>query len=56
MTERAQWLCELAGGVSALAGLVVVGAAFWGALGAGLALLVAAVPLIVAGNLRRGDS
>ncbi|MFE2936673.1 hypothetical protein [Streptomyces sp. NPDC059278] len=56
MNERAQWLCELAGAAAALAGVVVVGAALWGALGAGLALMAVAVPLVVVGNLRRGDS
>ena len=54
MQERAQWVCELSGLVAGAAGMVTVGAAQCGVLGAGLALLVVAVPLVVMGNLRRG--
>jgi hypothetical protein len=50
--ERAQWLCELAGLAAAGAGAVVVGVALGGVFGAGLALLVLSVPLIIAGNVR----
>ena len=56
MNERAQWLCELAGLIAAVAGVVVVAVALWSVLGAGLALLAVSLPLIVVGNLRRGDS
>lgn len=56
MNERAQWLCEMAGLAALVLGLVVVGASLWGGLGAGTVLLVVAVPLLVVGNLRRGDS
>ena len=52
MHERAQWLCELAGAAAGTAGAVVVGVALGGVLGAGLALLVLSVLLIVAGNVR----
>ncbi|MFF7365825.1 hypothetical protein [Streptomyces sp. NPDC008125] len=55
MHERAQWVCELAGAAAAFTGAVVVGAALWGALGAGLALLCLSVPLIVAGNLSKEE-
>ncbi|WP_299542043.1 hypothetical protein [uncultured Streptomyces sp.] len=55
MPDRAQWVCEVAGAAAAVAGAVVVGAALWGALGAGLALLCLSVPLIVAGNLSREE-
>lgn len=52
MHERAQWLCELAGAVAGMAGAVVVGVALGGVLGAGLALMVLSVLLLVAGNVR----
>lgn len=56
MSERAQWVCELAGLVAAVVGIVVVAVALWSLLGAGLALLAVSVPLVVLGNLRgKGD-
>lgn len=51
MDERVQWLCELCGLAAGAAGLVLVGAALGGVLGAGLALLVASVGLVVLGNV-----
>ena len=54
MRERAQWVCELSGLGAGAAGVVVVAAGLWGVLGAGLALLGLAVPLVVVGNLRSG--
>ncbi|MBH0246114.1 hypothetical protein ABMX48_29475 [Streptomyces cavourensis] len=56
MSERAQWVCELAGLIAAVVGIVVVAVALWSLLGAGLALLAVSVPLVVLGNLRgKGD-
>ncbi|WP_186343514.1 hypothetical protein [Streptomyces sp. CFMR 7] len=56
MSERAQWVCELAGLIAAVVGIVVVSVALWSLLGAGLALLAVSVPLVVLGNLRgKGD-
>ncbi|MGW3437062.1 hypothetical protein ACWDB3_07760 [Streptomyces bacillaris] len=56
MSERAQWVCELAGLVAAVVGIVVVAVALWSLLGAGLALLAVSVPLVILGNLRgKGD-
>lgn len=56
MTDRAQWVCELAGLIAAVVGVVVVAVALWSLLGAGLALLAVSVPLVVLGNLRsKGD-
>lgn len=56
MNDRAQWVCELAGLIAAVAGVVVVAVALWSTLGAGLSLLAVSLPLLVLGNLRKGDS
>lgn len=56
MSERAQWVCELAGLIAAVIGVVVVAVALWSLLGGGLALLAVSVPLVILGNLRsKGD-
>ena len=51
MHERVQWVCELAGITAGVAGLVLIGAALAGTVGAGGALLVAGAVLIIAGNV-----
>lgn len=51
-----QWLYEACGLVAGTAGAVLVGAALGGALGAGLALLPAAVVLLVLGNMTGGGN
>ncbi|WP_228995314.1 hypothetical protein [Streptomyces sp. DH8] len=56
MSERAQWVCELAGLIAAVVGIVVVAVALWSLLGAGLALLAVSVPLVIVGNLRSRES
>lgn len=52
MDERVQWLCELCGLAAGAAGLVLVGAGLAGVVGAGLALLLVGVALVVLGNVR----
>ncbi|URM90409.1 hypothetical protein LUW75_10840 [Streptomyces sp. MRC013] len=54
MHDRIQWLCELAGMAAGAAGMVLISAALGGLLGAGLALLVLSVPLLVIGNMKGG--
>lgn len=56
MNDRAQWVCELAGLIAAVTGVVVVAVALWSVLGAGLALLAVSLPLLIIGNARKGDS
>ncbi|MFI7014142.1 hypothetical protein [Streptomyces sp. NPDC050164] len=54
MDERMQWVYEACGLAAGTAGLVLVGAAVAGALGAGLALIPVAGVLLVLGNATGG--
>ncbi|MGI5443383.1 hypothetical protein ACQEV4_40415 [Streptomyces shenzhenensis] len=55
MYERVQLWCELCGLAAGAAGLVLIGAALGGVLGAGLALLPVAAVLLVLGNMTGGE-
>lgn len=48
--ERVQWTCEVLGLLAAVVGVVLVGAAVGGLLGAGTALVVAGALLLALGN------
>ncbi|MFB9464521.1 hypothetical protein [Streptomyces cinereospinus] len=54
MGEWMPWVYELCGLAAGAAGLVLVGAALGGVLGAGLALLPVAGVLLVMGNMTTG--
>lgn len=51
VNERAQLLCELTGLATGGAGALLVGIGLGGLVGAGIALMVLAAPLVVVGNL-----
>ncbi|MFC8176536.1 hypothetical protein [Streptomyces sp. NPDC057325] len=55
MNERAQWVAELLGVICGVAGGVLLGAAVWGAAGAGWALVLWSVVLLSVGNRARKE-